>query len=104
MKERVFKKAFKKAELAAMPEKEREVYEHNLHDYWTYLATIETAENKGIAKGFAKGKAEGKAEGRIEGRTEEKLEIARNMKKKGLEATLIAETTGLSLEEIEKLA
>ena len=99
MKEKVFRKAFQTAELAAMPTKEREAYEHNLHDYWTYLATIETAENKGIAKGIAKGRAEG----RVEGRAEEKLEIAQNMKRKGYEVEAIAEVTGLSLEEIERL-
>jgi len=95
MKEKVFKKAFKKAELAAMPEKEREVYEHNLHDYWTYLATIETAENKGRAEGIAKGIAKGRAE--------EKLEIGRNMKKDGIDSKNIAKYTGLSPNEIERL-
>jgi len=99
MKEKVFKKAFKKAELAAMPEKEREVYEHNLHDYWTYLATIETAENKGLAKG----RAEGLAKGLAKGRTGEKIEIARKMKRKGYATDDIAEMTGLPLSDIERL-
>ena len=74
-----------------MPEKDRRVYEHNLHDYWTYLATIETAENKGIAKGEAKGRAK------------EKLEIARNMKKDGVDLNVIAKYTGLSAKDIERL-
>ena len=38
-----------------------------------------------------------------EGRAEEKIEIARNLKKKGLDITLIAETTGLSPKEIKRL-
>ena len=91
MKEKVFKKAFKTAELAAMPEKEREQYEHNLHDYWTYLGTIDTAERKGESKGRAKGRAE------------EKLNIARTMKKDGVDSCVIAKYTGLSPEEIERL-
>ena len=107
MKEKVFRKAFKKAELAAMPEKEREVYEHNLHDYWTYLATIETAENKGIAKGLAKGRAEGITKGiaigKAEGRAENSIDIARNMKKDGVDPKTIAKYTGLSPEEIKRL-
>ena len=36
-------------------------------------------------------------------REEEKVIIARNLKAKGLSLNLIAETTGLSLQEIEKL-
>jgi predicted transposase/invertase (TIGR01784 family) len=99
MKEKVFKKAFHTAELSAMPEKEREWYEHDLHSYWTYLATIETAENKGIAKGRTKGRAEGRAKGRAE----RNIEIARNMKKKGLDDALVAEMTGLSLQEVKRL-
>jgi predicted transposase/invertase (TIGR01784 family) len=91
MREKVFKKAFKTAELAVMPEKERELYEENLHGYWTYLATIETAENKGIAKG------------RVEGRAEQQLQIARNMKQKGFDIATIAEMTGLKQKEIEQL-
>jgi len=99
MKEKVFKKAFKKAELAAMPENERELYEYNLNNYWIYWATIETAENKGKTKG----RAEGQAEGRVEGRAEEKREIARNMKKDGVDPSVIAKYTGLTPKEVERL-
>ena len=95
MKEKVFKKAFKKAELAAMPEKERELYEYNLHHYWTYWATIETAENRGKASGEARGEAKG--------RTKEKTEIAQNMKNEGFDPAMIAKITGLSLKEINRL-
>ena len=42
-------------------------------------------------------------EGRNEGRVEEKFEIARNMKAKGLEISVISEITGLTLEEINNL-
>ena len=98
-----------------MPEKERELCEHNLHDYWTYLATIETAENKGLAKGraeglakgLAKGRAEGltkgRAEGLTKGRTEGIIEIARNMKEEGFDPSMIAKITDLSLKEINRL-
>jgi len=99
MKEKVFKKAFKKAELAAMPEKERELYEHNLHDYWTYLATIETAEKKGKAKGRAEGIIKGIAKGEVQKATE----IARNMKKEGFDPAIIVKITGLSLKEVNQL-
>jgi predicted transposase/invertase (TIGR01784 family) len=91
MKEKVFKKAFQTAELAAMPEKDREVYEHNLHDYWTYLATIEAAEQKGTTKG------------RAEGEAQKSIEIAQNMKAEGFDTAMIIKITGLSAEEIDCL-
>ena len=49
------------------------------------------------------GKAEGRAEGKIEGAKEEKIQIAKNMLKKGINILDIAEITGLSKEKIEKL-
>ena len=48
-------------------------------------------------------RAEGWAEGRAEGRAEEKKENACKMKAAGLDLTLIAQITGLSIIEIEKL-
>ncbi|MGV8119881.1 MAG: hypothetical protein AB2L14_08990 [Candidatus Xenobiia bacterium LiM19] len=44
-----------------------------------------------------------KAEGKAEGKAEVKEEIARNMKKMGLKESTIAEATGLTVREIEKL-
>jgi predicted transposase/invertase (TIGR01784 family) len=95
LKEKVFKKAFHTAEIASMTENDRVSYEHNLDEYRTYLATIETAENKGIRKGIMIGRAEGKAE--------EKVEIAREMKRDGVDLKFIAKYTGLSPEEICRL-
>jgi predicted transposase/invertase (TIGR01784 family) len=63
--------------------------------YWDNHSAIYTAEFVGEERGRAEGKAEGRAE--------EKIEIARNMKKKGLGTSLIAEMTGLPPEEIEQL-
>jgi predicted transposase/invertase (TIGR01784 family) len=39
----------------------------------------------------------------IDGETKKAIEIAKNMKTKGLDTALIAEMTGLSAEEIERL-
>ncbi len=50
------------------------------------------------------GKQEGKQEGRVEGKLEEKIETAKKMLKKNLDITIISDITGLSIEEIEKLA
>ena len=55
-------------------------------------------------EGHAQGLEEGHAQGLEEGRREEKILIARNLLTKGLPLVFIAETTGLSLEEIQKLS
>ena len=99
MKEKVFAKAFLTAEISAMSQAERDRYDHEWNDYLTYMATLETAEKKGKSIGQAEGHAEGRAEGEIQ----KAIEIARNMKMKGLDTSLIAELTGLLPGEIERL-
>jgi predicted transposase/invertase (TIGR01784 family) len=49
------------------------------------------------------GKEEGRKEGKVEGKKEQAIEIAKTMKKKGETVDTIAEYTGLSKEEIEKI-
>ncbi|MCL2119192.1 MAG: Rpn family recombination-promoting nuclease/putative transposase [Planctomycetaceae bacterium] len=99
MKEKVFQKAFHTAEVISMTEQDRLYYEQNLLDYWTYLATIETAENKGIEIGIEKGIVQGRAEGEAQ----KAIDIARAMKKDGVDTKGIAKFTGLSPEEIKRL-
>ena len=91
----VFQKAFHEAEVAAMPKKDRDRYNHELKQYRDYWSTISMAENKGIHQGIAIG--------RTEGETQKAMDIALKMKKKGLDTALITEMTGLSPEEIEGL-
>ena len=42
-------------------------------------------------------------EGKVEGKAERNIEIARQMRAKGMEVTLIAEITGLAIDEIEEI-
>lgn len=58
---------------------------------------------KGLEEGMQKGLEEGRQEGLEEGMEKERLSNARRMKEKGLDAALIADITGLTREEIEKL-
>ena len=51
----------------------------------------------------AEGHAEGRAEGLAEGRAEEKAAIARNLKALGMTAEQIAQATGLTKEDVEKI-
>ena len=63
----------------------------------------EEALEEGLAEGLAKGEAKGRAEGISAGRSEATFEIARNLKSAGIPADVIASSTGLSVEEVEKL-
>ena len=57
----------------------------------------------GLEKGEAIGLEKGEAIGLEKGMTKGIHTVAKNMKKKGIDPTLIAEATGLSLSEIEEL-
>jgi len=49
------------------------------------------------------GELKGKAEGEAKGKAEERTQIALNMLHSGISIDLIAQFTGLSLEQIQKL-
>ena len=107
----VFKRLEDVVTLASLNKAERRLYEENLKVYRDNLATEAYAVDYGMRKGRAEGREEGRAEGRAEGIAEgervgekkERLKNARGMKAKGLSPELIAEITGLSLQEIEAL-
>ena len=56
----------------------------------------------GRAAGLEQGRSEGIAQGEASGRAEREIEMAK-VKSKGVDIGIIAETSGLSAEEIEKL-
>ena len=87
LREPIFERAFETAEIARMSKNEYLGYELHLKAYRDNYAVMETA--------VRAGRAEGKAESAIE--------IARNLKAEGLAPSLIAKTTGLSVDEIERL-
>lgn len=111
--------ARKKLRYISMTPEERQAYERHLDNVRIQNDVINTAKNDGLAEGREEGRAEGLAEGREEGRAEglaegreegraegqmrEKLDNALKMKNKGFTTEDIAEITGLSKEEIEKL-
>lgn len=83
LQERVFEKLFEAAEIARFTSEEKAKYEESLKYYRDLKNVVETS--------FDEGKAE------------RNLEIARQMKTRGMETTLISEITGLSIDEIEKI-
>ena len=84
--------------LDRLPE-EKLRYEHDMITERDYDNIIYTAKVEGRTEGKAEGLAEGEAKGRAEGKTD----VARAMKAKGLETSLISELTGLSEKEIQRL-
>ena len=87
LQQEIFSKLFEAAEIAAM----------DTPEYQNYIDAMKTERDINSIKWSAK------EEGREEGREEGKEEVARSMKLKGLDNSLIAECTGLSIEQIEKL-
>jgi len=83
----VFEKAFATAEYVKYSPAMQEAYQNNLKVYRDNRNVVETAYIDGEAKG----------------RTEGIFEIARNMKKDGVDPKTIAKYTGLSPEDIKRL-
>ena len=82
-----------KAQLVRLSEdrKEGEQYEKRRESRLNEVSTLAYAEEKGMVKGIE------------QGAKLEKIEIAKNLIQNGLDNKLISKSTGLSLEEVEKL-
>ena len=99
LQERVFTRLFEQAEISKFNSDELRMYEDSVNAFRDIVNAIRSAEKKKFAEGRAKGLAEGRAEGRAEGLTE----IARAMLAKGMAKDLIAELTGMSVDDINRL-
>ena len=78
---------------------EKYLTEHGRHVTVMVRGGIE----KGMQEGMQKGMQKGIEKGIEKGRQEEKLQIAQKMKEQGLDSELIAQCSGLSVEDIERL-
>ena len=83
----VFYRVLDTADVGSLSEKDQMRYESALKNYLDTMSCIEYATVKV----------------REEGKTEAKVSIAKSMKENGLDNKIIAECTGLSLEQIEAL-
>lgn len=87
LRERIFEKLFDAAEIAKFTPEQIRSYEDSLKFYRDLKNSLDTA----------------KEEGRLEGRLEGIEEVAENLLKKGIPTGIIAETTGLTDQQIERL-
>lgn len=91
LQERIFVRLFEAAEISQFDKRELYEYEESLKNFRDMYSVITTVEKKG------------RAEGRVEGETEKALEIARKLRGHGMSPADIAETTGLTEEEVMNL-
>ena len=99
----IFDKLERLASQANLTEEERARLEEDWKNYNDYFNTIDFAKKEGRAEGLAEGLEKGLAEGKAEGELKKNIENAKKMKDKGYPIDDIADITGLSIEEIEKL-
>ncbi|MGB2747539.1 MAG: PD-(D/E)XK nuclease family transposase, partial [Thiofilum sp.] len=108
LQESVFQRLFEIAQLSQFSKEERSAYEDSLKHYRDLKNATDTARLEGAEEGFELGKQlgleEGKELGKQEGLEEGKRETARRMLVKGMTAELVAEVTGLSVDQIKPLA
>lgn len=71
------------------------------------INAINTAKKEGYAEGYAEGYTKGFAEGFVEGFAEgikfRKVEIARKMLQRGIEADEVAEVVDMTIQEIKEM-
>ena len=100
-----------KAKVSALSEEEYDQYEASLKyledeidmEQHGYERGMEEGLKKGTEQGMEQGLKQGMKQGKLEGEKTANLRNAKRMKQKGLDVDDIAEITGLSLEDIEKL-
>lgn len=96
---KIFEKLFETAEIAKFDPQQVQSYEESLKYYRDLNNSINTAKEDGEIIGHAKGLAEGIEKGIIEG----KIEVAKNLLANNIPIEIIANTTQLSIEQIEAL-
>lgn len=110
LQERIFKKLFEQAEIANYSAEEYHEYEESLKVYRDLKNSIDTAREEGreegVKVGMEKGMEKGREEERIiqeKKRREKRINIAKTLKTQNVPIDIIFKSTGLSIDEIEKL-
>ncbi len=85
LQEKIFEKLFKTAEIAMFTVQERREYEDNLKYYRDMVNIVDSAKEEGIEQGIEQGKED----------------VARNLKKLGMDIEVIIKSTGLTKEQID---
>lgn len=92
---KIFKRLAEIADSKTLTKEEQEKYDNSMMVMWDNYAALEHAVNKGIKEGMEKGMKEGEKK--------KSLEIAKKLLTYNTPLDIIANSTGLSIEEIKKL-
>ncbi|MEM9833942.1 MAG: Rpn family recombination-promoting nuclease/putative transposase [Bacteroidota bacterium] len=98
LQERIFRKVFNIAEVANLNEEDMKTYEASLKQRRDWQNAVEYATQEAEEKGMKRGMEKG-----MEKMRQKQREIALNLKKGGVSVDIIAESTGLSADEIDQL-
>ena len=93
--EPLFRRLENIASYAALTKEQQVQYDDSFNNYMAYIGQVHY--------NLRKGREEGEKIGIEKGRAEEKIAIARNFKAAGIDINLIAQNTGLSIDEINAL-
>ena len=99
----VFEKLEEIASVSSLNEEEHELYWKSLNAYRTALSVHEASIEEGKEIGLKIGIEQGIEIGIEEGKRQQTLSIARTLKQNNIPSSIIAQSTGLSPEEIEAL-
>ena len=99
----VFKKLESIADVGAMSRAERLKYDEALKKYRDTISVLEGARMEGREEGYKEGWEIGYKEGLEIGYKEDTIAIARKMKAYGVAWDMIAEITGLTIDEVKDL-
>ncbi|WP_353283967.1 Rpn family recombination-promoting nuclease/putative transposase [Wolbachia endosymbiont (group A) of Lypha dubia] len=99
----IIKKAYEELNRFNWSEKEFIAYEQEIKRILDEQAVLAQKLDDATAKGREEGKEEGIQIGHEKGRKAEKIEVAKNSLKAGVSIDVIAQITGLSIDEIQKL-
>lgn len=99
LQERIFTQLFEQADISKFNNYELKKYEDSMKAYRDIVNAIRTAEGKN----FEPEKDEDFKEGFAEGRKMSTIEIAKNMLNDGMTTEFVAEITGLSFDEIQRI-
>jgi predicted transposase/invertase (TIGR01784 family) len=118
-KDSVFAKIAQIADISALSKEERMKYDEGIRKYRDTICVMDYAIEKGLkegfdkgmakgmaegmAKGMAEGMAKGMAEGMAEGIAKATIANALSLKKNGVPVEIIANSLGLSIDEVRKL-
>ncbi|WP_253303146.1 MULTISPECIES: Rpn family recombination-promoting nuclease/putative transposase [unclassified Wolbachia] len=99
----IIKKAYEELNRFNWSEKEFIAYEQEIKRILDEQAVLAQKLDDATAKGREEGREEGIQIGHEKGRKAEKIEVAKNSLKAGVSIDVIAQITGLSIDEIQKL-